>query len=608
MIDEDSDLGYAIKMIGPATIPIQAQQQDSSATPGAASTNRNDVWRWLFTDWTHGVGQTWMNDPQSDTQRFRTSKGVDVWTPGQISLLTTTTNLQSSSTAYTYFAAYPSVVGDSISPAIAIFYFDTVSATPKYRRILLNSSDTITNGPTSLTGFTGTHGGSATGRNVVHGGSLIYMVDGSTGIVYAANGNTAVSPKATVSALTVILGIGYAKNRLLAWGGSGFKVVDCTGGGTISSPTFTLIADQGNIVDIAEGSSVIYLSANLDGKAEIYSITADAQSTALTNIKRAARLPVGETIYATFGYQGLLFIGTNRGFRTAVELSDGSLQVGSLVDIGKPVRCFNAIGPYVYFGWSNYDGTDGGLGRINPSIFTDNSNVVPAYATDIMAASNTNNILDILAFDNGAGTVKPYFNTSDKFYAMTATAVSSGTLNTGFVNFGLADQKSLVGIDLTTQSLVGSVATSITAANGGTPTSIATYSTASGVGTHQSVNYIGGREHELTLTLTAGASAPVVTGAQISAVVAPSRSESYQMPLLIADRVTDLQGKEWVFDPLTLIAGIRTAANTQTTPSTVQWYSYTASMFIVDYEFHQHNFGPNGPQGTLVVDLKSLQP
>src|SRR5262249_61236889 len=99
-VSELSSRGF----VGPATFPVIREQSDSSITPGAGTVNRDDAWRVVLTDWSHGAGQTWYDDPASDAFRFRQSKGVDVWTKGQASLLLDTASPITATTSYSFMA------------------------------------------------------------------------------------------------------------------------------------------------------------------------------------------------------------------------------------------------------------------------------------------------------------------------------------------------------------------------------------------------------------------------------------------------------------------------------------------------------------------------
>lgn len=73
------------------TVPVIRQQADTSTEAGEQTLNPQGLWRRSQESWHHGAGQDFLDgrqgDEATDPHRFRSSKGVDVWTRGQVSLL-----------------------------------------------------------------------------------------------------------------------------------------------------------------------------------------------------------------------------------------------------------------------------------------------------------------------------------------------------------------------------------------------------------------------------------------------------------------------------------------------------------------------------------------
>jgi hypothetical protein len=65
-------------------------QSDISTAPGEASINPQGLWRRGSKSWHLGAGQLYADDADAQDYRFSKSKGVDVWTKGQLSLLNDT--------------------------------------------------------------------------------------------------------------------------------------------------------------------------------------------------------------------------------------------------------------------------------------------------------------------------------------------------------------------------------------------------------------------------------------------------------------------------------------------------------------------------------------
>lgn len=73
------------------TLPAIREQADQSKEPGEASLNPRGLWRRSQESWHHGTGQAFLDSiDDRDSYRFRSSKGIDVWTRGQLGLLNDT--------------------------------------------------------------------------------------------------------------------------------------------------------------------------------------------------------------------------------------------------------------------------------------------------------------------------------------------------------------------------------------------------------------------------------------------------------------------------------------------------------------------------------------
>lgn len=97
------------------TVPVLRQQADTSTEPGEASLNPQGLWRRSQESWHHGAGQEFLDGRQGDTptdpHRFRSSKGIDVWSPGEISLLHSTVNVWSTANTNLALAVAQTVGG-----------------------------------------------------------------------------------------------------------------------------------------------------------------------------------------------------------------------------------------------------------------------------------------------------------------------------------------------------------------------------------------------------------------------------------------------------------------------------------------------------------------
>ncbi len=75
---------------------------DQSTEPGESALNPQGLWRRSQSSWHYGAGQQYSDTADAEAYRFYTSKGVDVWTKGRLTLLRDTTKVYSSANSNLY--------------------------------------------------------------------------------------------------------------------------------------------------------------------------------------------------------------------------------------------------------------------------------------------------------------------------------------------------------------------------------------------------------------------------------------------------------------------------------------------------------------------------
>ena len=75
---------------------------DQSTEPGESALNPQGLWRRSQSSWHYGAGQQYSDTADAEAYRFYTSKGVDVWTKGRLTLLKDTTKVYSSANSNLY--------------------------------------------------------------------------------------------------------------------------------------------------------------------------------------------------------------------------------------------------------------------------------------------------------------------------------------------------------------------------------------------------------------------------------------------------------------------------------------------------------------------------
>lgn len=230
---------------------------------------------------------------------------------------------------------------------------------------------------------------------------------------------------------------------------------------------------------LASGRNCLYVAGNSGGNAEIYRVGIDATG-ALGALVPATQLPDGETIHSLVHYAGAVVLGTGKGVRVGVADSQGNIDYGPLIPTPEPVRCLEPQDRFVWFGWTDYDISSTGLGRIDLGAFTEN--LVPAWASDIMAVP-VPPATTVQGDVTGVCTITPFdFSTNaplaQRFFAVSGVGffgenialmfgtggaasepvkVASGILETGTVRYATSERKNVRLLDIRHHALDGIV-------------------------------------------------------------------------------------------------------------------------------------------------------
>ena len=495
---------------------------DQSAEPGESAINPQGLWRRSQSSWHYGAGQTYSDTADAEAYRFRSSKGVDVWNRGKLSLLPDTAQAYSSANTNLYMATASNRI------------YGTDGQTVKH------TTDWVT--------FT-----TVTSTNA----SNLYSItsDGYNVYFSYADGDIDQTNAGTSAASNYITGIeagvlAYVRGRLMVAGQGADKQkiwnITTAPGSSANNPTalFTHPNTEFNWVGFAGGQNQIYCAGHAGNKSLVYKTAVKPDGTSLDIPTVAAELPMGEIVTTIDAYLGYVIIGLTTGLRFCSSDSDGNLVVGPLIETGTSVNAFAAIGQYIYFGWTNYDTTSTGIGRLD--IATQISTNQPAYASDLMVTGQ-GAVVDIHEFDN-----KPVFTVSGlgAYRQHSTNLVASGTFESGIYRWGVPDTKFIPKWDLRTEPLNGTVAISV-AADSGDFRSVGTQSTELSLESTFDGFESKVFEAEARLTLTRSATdstkGPAVTRWLGRAYAAPLRSQIFSVPLLLHHKL-NLRGFEYSVD------------------------------------------------------------
>lgn len=391
------------------TLPILRSAADQNTETGEGSLSTESPWRRFCRDWSLGAGQDAFDDTDSSRRRFFSSKGVDPWTRHQLSLLPATESklVSANSNLRLLVAGGYLYVADG---AALKYTTDPSIASPTWTTVTTAGLSTITSLATN--------------------GSSIFVCDG-TKIMSGAVGSAALADLGTYAADVV----GYANGHLLA--ANDEELVEVAAAGTT-----TAVKDHDNtgfdwnIVCAAPNG--IYAAGNAGNINEVYFVGIDTSTGGLAKPTFAGALPEGETLHALVFYGGAFLMATSKGVRLAVVTSDNGIAYGPVIDEPGECRCVEPEGNFVWFGWTNYDASSTGLGRANLAAATDAAGLVPAFASDLMAGGQ-GTVTSVVTFDG-----RRYFTVSGTgVFGEQAggVLVASGTVDSGWISYGLVENK-----------------------------------------------------------------------------------------------------------------------------------------------------------------------
>lgn len=508
-------------------------QADTSNVPSEASLNPNGLWRRTQESWHHGAGQVHLDRKNSDQYQFRASKGINVWTQWQATLLNDTTQILASANTNLAFAVCGS----------RLYVIDGQS---------LRFTSALAGGSTSWTTVTGTP--AATASSICSDGSNVYVAYGASGIYQSANTGTTATQYVT-SAVDTAAVVAFVMGRLMV--GTTNKVYNVTASGALPAALMTSNYAGGLFNSFAEGQSVIYAALLAGDTSIIYRIGIQSDGTTLSAPVVAARLPSGENIRSIFGYVGgENTIGSDKGWRFAESANaNGDLTLGPLVTTTSPVRTFFGWDRFIYYGLTNYDGVSSGLGRMDPSVFT--QDLVPAYASDIMVTGQ-GTVLSAVAFN-----ATPVVAVSGLgFYQQASTLVASGTIDGGLISYDIIDHKNPVFVDVQQQFTTDGTITTSLSLDSGSFTQLGvtkTMTTFTEFPATQTLCYTMEVRNVLTL---ASATSPILTRYTTRVVPAAVTPEDIMCVIRLDQEVLTRSGAETFqtpFDELDFLTGLRTS-------------------------------------------------
>jgi hypothetical protein len=509
-----------------STASFKRDQFDSSAEPGEQSL----MGWWLRSQSSFHLGAGLrFEDPTLDEQRFRyeSSTGVDVFTPGQISLLPTTTQRVAGTT--------PVLCHGAVDGTTDIVLFSTAAT---LKRVTSGSSATVT------------WGGSGNILALTDDGSSYYAANATS--IYKgtlAGGNGAALWNTGSSAVTMA----WVKQRLMA--GIGPSIYQLAGGTPPTLPTATYTHPNSAWVwtSISEGPSAIYVSGYAGGRSAIVKLTVDNTGTlpTLTQASTVAEMPPGEIIYKIAQHTGtFLAIGTSKGVRVAQIDSTGSLAVGPIIPTPSPCKALTSYSDSFYAGYSGGFTDGSGLLRINLSTQL-NSGSYP-YSTHLNAHA-AGDVTGVCV--RGGSGVLAFAVDGNGLYEQHATDLeTAGTLTTFRIRYSAQWPKLYKRLAVRAIAPYSGTINVSSIDQTGTATSLATVAPSLDPTTDINISRPSGPQQHIQVAFrlnrsgSSNTAGPTMIGYQLKALPGGPRPREIVVPLLCHDWETDRNGARKGYD------------------------------------------------------------
>jgi hypothetical protein len=559
---------------------------DQSTAPGEAAINPGGLWRRGEVSWHLGSGQKYADTAEAQDYRMFSSKGVNPWVKGQLSLLNSTA-LRGASTFTGSNLSMVEVNGYVyVADGQTLKYTqDPFAATPVWTSV-------TTGAPT------------ATINDLATDGVRVYVAYANNSIYITTPGSSSVTKHFLSSTNVNFTRLGFAKGFVMSYHpdtiNSHIHIVPWEAS---NSKTTTAELRDPNFVcaGFAGGQNHIYVAGRSSDTGLVYRLGIKADGTVDVAIV-ALELPIGEYPTSIFGYLGAILIGTNKGVRYTTPDNAGNLVAGALIPTGGDVNGFTAEDRFVWFTWSNYDNVSGGLGRLDLANFV--SANTPAHATDLMYDS-TVAVKSVVSLNN-----KRVFSISGVGVVVedSSNLVASGSVESGVYRWGIPDRKFIARVDTRALPLTGTIESYMSLDNSDFDL-LGTWTTTGG--TENSFNGSNNRvieaKFKFVLNRESALVGPTFTRWTARAYAAPFRSELFRIPVILHEQIR-VRDKDYFFDVNEELKQLRTLIN-EPRVVTLQLGDETVSVIMEDMDWTPRDSRDRLWiwEGTAVVTMRSVQ-
>ena len=513
------------------TTTYQKERIDQGTSAGENSLS--NWWLRSATSWHQGSGERYY-DASDDEYRYYESFNIDPWTVGQISLLKST--IKHSATS----ASNPVTVSGGtfyIQDSGLKFYNQTTGTSTS---IPINTSD------------------------------VVYCItsDGTYCIAATTSGIFDISTAGTVRKLwnkpTYVAAdwfpqaIAYVKERIIVAAREGtveVGIYEVSRAYTTPTPKLDAATERWETTNtsvvvntISELNSAIIVGYTEGVISRVLSFSLDDASplSAILDPIVIAELPRGETLNQIRAYLSeFVVLATSKGIRVGNQASDGKSFTYGPLNVEQECKDIAFTESYVFATRAKGINNSNGLWRIDLGSAVGNGY---AFAPDLVTDSGT---VNGVAFVGNTG--RKFITSSSGVWIEHATELaSSGTISSGWIRWGTAENKQPVSIAIRTEGTGGTIGFSV-ADQDGNATAIDAIPLGGSTDFQLSASLQPADHFEITLTLTRSTSdvtiGPIVEEWQCRALPAPLRSRTITLPMLCYEEERDSNGVTKVSNP-----------------------------------------------------------
>ena len=515
-------------------VTAQYRKQQIDQTREAGEQTLTGWWVRSQSSFHFGAGIKYFEPQQEESLRFQytESKGLDVWTRGQATLLNDTASFYAG-------AAAAQMIGVNDGTNDCILVTDGTALKK------------ITTGGTSST-YTQT-GTASTIFSLTTNGKQYFFINGS----HVHRGNLAGTTSDTEiynATSTTRATIRYVKQRLIAAIGSSIYELDANNAsGALPTALYTHPNSSWVWSSIAEGPQAIYISGyDPNGtSSSVFKIILDpttANSLGFPTLETPTvviDMPQGERINDFDVYLGTYAVlATNLGFRVGISDANGDIQYGPLLFSDAPCNTIAFRDRFAYIA-TLIDGA-AGLLRVDLSVTVIAGSLFFPWAWDLVASGTTTTATQVAFFGNSDRAA--FTNGNNTWAESTTSLVATGYLRTGYIRYNTLETKIFKLLQARVDTTNGGVTIESIDSND-TFVLIGTFAQGATV-TEVNVSYPNsaqeylGFEFTLTRSSTDVLKGPLFTGYQLKSLPAVPRQRLIQYPLFCYDHESDKFGNE----------------------------------------------------------------